>query len=69
VRATKPFMAASAAQGNDLPEGMIERKALEADPSRKLVTTFHMLIGPDVAAERVTGITHEIMRARTVSVH
>jgi len=60
VRATEPFMAASAAQGNDPPEVIIDGEVMEADPPRKLVTTFHMLMDPDVAAEPATRITHEI---------
>ena len=60
VRATEPFKEASAAQGFELPEVIIEGEVLEADPPRKLVTTFHMLMDPAVASERVTRITHEI---------
>jgi uncharacterized protein YndB with AHSA1/START domain len=60
VRATGTFRAASEAQGFELPEVIIEGEVLEADPPRKLVTTFHMLMDPAVAAEGVTRITHEI---------
>jgi uncharacterized protein YndB with AHSA1/START domain len=60
VRATEPFMAASAAQGNDPPEVIIDGEAMEADPPRRLVTTFRMLMDPDVAAEPATRITDEI---------
>ena len=37
---------------------------LEADPPRKLVTTFHMLMDPRVAAEAFTRITHEIRQGQ-----
>ncbi len=60
VRPTEPFKAASAAQGYELPEVIIAGEVLEADPPRKLVTTFHMLMDPAVAEEGVTRITHEI---------
>ena len=53
-------MAASAAQGNDPPEVIIDGDVMEADPPRELVTTSHMLMDPDVAAEPATRITHEI---------
>jgi uncharacterized protein YndB with AHSA1/START domain len=60
VRPTASFRAASEAQGFELPEVIIDGEVLEADPPHKLVTTFHMLMDPAVAAERVTRITHEI---------
>lgn len=60
VRATEQFREAALAQGNDLPEIVIEGEVLEADPPRKLVTTFHMLMDPEIAAEPPTRITHEI---------
>ena len=60
VRATEEFKAASEAQGFQIPEVIIEGEVLEADPPRKLVTTFHMLMDPNVAAEPVTRVTHEI---------
>jgi uncharacterized protein YndB with AHSA1/START domain len=60
VRATEPFRAAAEARGNHLPEVIIEGEVLEADPPRKLVTTFHMLMDPARAAEPVTRVTHEI---------
>jgi uncharacterized protein YndB with AHSA1/START domain len=60
VRATEQFRAASAARGNELPEVIIEGEVLEADPPRRLVTTFHMLMDPQVAAEGATRVTHEI---------
>jgi uncharacterized protein YndB with AHSA1/START domain len=60
VRATEPFRAAAAERGNDLPEVIIEGEVLEADPPRKLVTTFHMLMDPDIAAEPITRVSHEI---------
>ena len=60
VRATEPFRAASRAMGNELPEIIIDGEVLLADPPHKLVTTFHMMMDPGVAAEAFTCITHEI---------
>ena len=60
VRPTPQFRAGAEARGNQLPEVIIEGEVLEADPPRKLVTTFHMLMDPQTAAEPATRITHEI---------
>jgi uncharacterized protein YndB with AHSA1/START domain len=60
VRPTEQFRAASAAQGHAIPDVIIEGEVLEADPPHKLVTTFRMLMDPEIAAEPVTRITHEI---------
>lgn len=60
VRATEEFAAAATARGASLPEVIIEGEVLEADPPRKLVTTFRMLMDPEIAAEKPTVITHEI---------
>ncbi|GGK85686.1 transcriptional regulator [Sphaerisporangium melleum] len=60
VRPTDQFRAEAAAKGHELPDVVIEGEVLEADPPRKLVTTFHMLMDPQIAAEGTTVITHEI---------
>lgn len=60
VRATEPFLAASKAQGYDIPEVIISGEVVEADPPHKLVTSFRMLMDPQTAAEPPTRITHEI---------
>ena len=39
---------------------IIEGEVLEADPPRKLVTTFRMLMDERTASEPATRITHEI---------
>jgi len=61
VRPTPEFRAGAEAMGNMLPEVIIEGEVIEADPPRKLVTTFHMLMDPATAAEGITRITHEIV--------
>lgn len=63
VRATESFKAASEAQGFGIPDVIIEGKVLEADPPRRLVTTFRMLLDPEVAKEPFTRVTHEIKDA------
>ncbi len=60
VTPSEDFRAAALAGGNDLPEVIITGEVLEADPPNRLVTTFHMLMDPQIAAEPVTRITHEI---------
>jgi uncharacterized protein YndB with AHSA1/START domain len=60
VRPTEPFRAAAEARGNTLPAVIIEGEVLEADPPRKLVTTFRMLMDAATAAEGTTRVTHEI---------
>ncbi|MGI8625034.1 MAG: SRPBCC domain-containing protein [Geodermatophilaceae bacterium] len=60
VTANEDFKAAAKAGGNDIPDVIIEGEVLEADPPHKLVTTFRMLMDPEMAAEPVTRITHEI---------
>jgi uncharacterized protein YndB with AHSA1/START domain len=60
VRPTAGFRAAAEAQGNQLPEVVIDGEVLEADPPRRLVTTFRMLMDAEIAAEGFTQVTHEI---------
>jgi uncharacterized protein YndB with AHSA1/START domain len=60
VRPSAPFRAAAEARGNRLPDVIIEGEVLEADPPRRLVTTFRMLMDPTTAAEPATRVTHEI---------
>jgi uncharacterized protein YndB with AHSA1/START domain len=64
VRATEGFRAGALAQGNDLPEVIIDGQVLEADPPHKLVTTFRMLMDAATAADGFTRITHEISEPR-----
>jgi uncharacterized protein YndB with AHSA1/START domain len=60
VRPTEAFRAGAAARGNQLPDVIITGEVLVADPPFRLVTTFHMLMDPTVAAEPPTRVTHEI---------
>ena len=60
VRASDSIKAANAALGNETPEVIIEGEVIEADPPRRLVTTFRLLMDPTTASESPTRITHEI---------
>ncbi|MGH8960221.1 MAG: SRPBCC domain-containing protein [Jatrophihabitantaceae bacterium] len=60
VNPTEQFRAAAAAGGNQLPDVIIEGEVLESDPPRRLVTTFRMLMDPEIAKEPITRITYEI---------
>jgi uncharacterized protein YndB with AHSA1/START domain len=52
--------AASASMGWTLPDVIIDGEVIEADPPRKLVTTWRMLMDPGTAAEGFTRLTYEI---------
>jgi uncharacterized protein YndB with AHSA1/START domain len=64
VRPSRPFRAASVAQGHQVPDVVIEGEVLEVDPPRKLVTTFRMVMDPTMAAEKVTRVTYEIKESQ-----
>lgn len=51
---------AGKAQGYEIPDVIIDGEVIEADPPRKLVTTWRMLMDPAMAAEGFTKLTHEI---------
>ncbi|MEO6711810.1 MAG: SRPBCC domain-containing protein [Mycobacteriales bacterium] len=54
------FRAEAERRGNILADVIIDGEVLEADPPRKLVTTFRMLMDEQMAAEGFSRITHEI---------
>ena len=49
------------------PEVAVDGEVIEADPPRKLVQTWRMLMDPEMAAEGFTRLTYEIERARAAS--
>lgn len=53
----------AAEQGFPMPEVIIDGEVVEADPPRKLVLTWRMLMDPEVAAEGFTRLTYEIAEA------
>ncbi|RIQ24563.1 SRPBCC domain-containing protein [Jiangella rhizosphaerae] len=60
VAPTPEFKAAAEAQGFPCPDVIIDGEVIEAEPPRRLVTTFRMLMDPAMAEEGFTRITHEI---------
>jgi uncharacterized protein YndB with AHSA1/START domain len=46
--------------GYGIPDVVVDGEVLEADPPRKLVQTFRMLMSPDAAADGFTQLTYEI---------
>ena len=54
------FRAQAEAYGGALPEVIIDGEVLEADPPKKLVTTWRMLMDAAMAAEPPSTITYEI---------
>jgi uncharacterized protein YndB with AHSA1/START domain len=52
--ASEEFLAAGA------PEVVVDGEVIEADPPRKLVQTWRMLMDPDLQAEGFTRLTYEI---------
>ena len=49
-----------AARGVEVPDLAIEGEVVEAEPPRKLVLKWHMVMDPGTAAERYTRLTYEI---------
>ena len=50
----------SAAQGRPMPDVIVEGEVLEAEPPRRLVQTWRMLMDPATAAEPFTTLTYDI---------
>ena len=46
------------------PDVAVDGEVIEADPPRKLVQTWRMVMDPEMAAEGYTRLTHEIEPAR-----
>jgi uncharacterized protein YndB with AHSA1/START domain len=47
-----------------MPEVTVDGEVIEADPPRKLVVTWRMVMDPSMAAEGFTRLTYEIMEGR-----
>ena len=60
VLASDEMKAAGVAGGFPVPDVATDGEVIEADPPRKLVHTFRMVMDPDVAAEGFTRLTYEI---------
>ena len=58
---TSEAMKKAAAEGGfHVPDVAVDGEVIEADPPRKLVTTWRMLLDPESAAEGFTRLTYEI---------
>jgi uncharacterized protein YndB with AHSA1/START domain len=60
VEANEEFKAAAAAQGYPCPDVVVDGEVIEADPPKRLVTTWRLLMDPRIAAEGFTRLTYEI---------
>jgi uncharacterized protein YndB with AHSA1/START domain len=60
VAPDEPFVEASRQMGVEMPDTVIEGEVLEADPPRKLVTTWRMLMDAGLAGEPATRLSYEI---------
>lgn len=63
VAPDEAFKAGMEAHGAPAPDVIIEGKVLEADPPRRLKTTWRMLMDPTLSAEPLTTLTYEIKPA------
>jgi uncharacterized protein YndB with AHSA1/START domain len=52
-------------KGFEMPDTIVDGEVLEADPPRRLVQTWRMLMDPATAAEPFTTLTYEIEDAKT----
>jgi len=55
----------AAANGFEVPDTIADGEVLEADPPRRLVQTWRMLMDPTAAAEPFTTLTYEIEEVKT----
>jgi uncharacterized protein YndB with AHSA1/START domain len=62
--ATDDMKAFAAQNGFEVPDTIVDGEVLEADPPRRLVQTWRMLMDPTTAAEPFTRLTWEIEEAR-----
>jgi uncharacterized protein YndB with AHSA1/START domain len=59
--ASDEMKSAAAAKGFQVPDVIVDGEVIEADPPRRLVQTWRLLMDPDVAAEGFTRLTYEII--------
>jgi uncharacterized protein YndB with AHSA1/START domain len=57
---TEAMKAVGAEQGFPVPDVAVDGEVIEADPPRRLVTTFRMLMDEDTKSEGFTRLTYEI---------
>lgn len=63
VAPTPEFKAEAEANGFPCPDIIIDGEVIEAEPPKRLVTTFRMLMDAGMAEEGFTRLTHEIVPA------
>jgi uncharacterized protein YndB with AHSA1/START domain len=61
VDADEEYKKASAAAGFEVPDVLLDGEVLEADPPRKLVQTWRLVMDPGLAEEGFTRLTYEIV--------
>jgi uncharacterized protein YndB with AHSA1/START domain len=59
VRGNEEFLAQARERGGDVPDVVVAGEVIEVDPPHRLVTTFRMLMDPEMAKE-VSRLTHVI---------
>ena len=64
VLASEAMKKAGAEMGVPTPDVIVDGEVIEADPPRKLVQTWRMLMDPDTAAEGFTRLTYEIAEGK-----
>jgi uncharacterized protein YndB with AHSA1/START domain len=60
AKSTQEMRDFAQSNGFDVPDTIIDGEVIEADPPRRLVQTWRMLMDPTTAAEPFTRLTHEI---------
>jgi uncharacterized protein YndB with AHSA1/START domain len=60
TRPSEAMVKSAAEQGYQIPGVIIDGEVLEADPPRKLVLSWRMLMDPGMAAEGFTRLSYEI---------
>jgi uncharacterized protein YndB with AHSA1/START domain len=60
TRPSESMKAAGAEQGFTIPDVIVDGEVVEADPPRRLVLMWRMLMDPEIAAEGFTRLTYEI---------
>ncbi len=62
--ASEAMKKAGAEMGFPTPDVIVDGEVVEADPPRKLVQTWRMLMDPDMASEGFTRLTYEISETK-----
>ena len=60
IHASEAMKEAGAAKGWPVPDEIVEGEIVEADPPRRLVQTWRLMMDPELAAEGATRLTYEI---------